>query len=149
LQAPWAVADSLRIPEGTDVISRHEERFVDGQAWSLQTSYYPMHLVQIAPRLLNAASIDEGTVAYLRECGIEQAGFRDAIEVRAPSPEEVAFLGLPVDGRIQVVEIFRVAFDQNERRVRLTVTIYRADTNRFVVNVGNVPVNENLQITAD
>jgi GntR family transcriptional regulator len=143
--ASFAVADSLRLPEGADVISRHEPRFVDAQAWSLQTSFYPRSLAEQAPRLLEATSIEEGTVAYLRECGIKQVGYRDAIEVRPPDQTETVFFGLPVDGRIQVIEIFRVAFDQKGDRFRLTITVYRADRNRFIVNAGLVPFSENLQ----
>jgi GntR family transcriptional regulator len=143
------VADSLRIPVNADVISRHQRRYVDETPWSLQTSFYPMQLAEKAPRLLNAVNIDEGTVAYLRECGIQQAGYRDSIEVRTPQPEEISFFQLPVDGHIQVVEIFRVAFDQKQRRVRLTITVYRADSNRFVINVGDVPLSENLQVDDD
>lgn len=143
--ASAAVADSLRIPEGSDVISRHERRFVDDVPWSLQTSFYPRSLAERAPRLLDASSLDGGTVAYLRSCGIQQAGYRDAIAVRAPDEAETAFFGLPVDGRIQVIEIFRTAFDQDENRVRLTITVYRADRNRFIVNAGEVPVSDNLQ----
>jgi len=138
------IADSLRIPMGTDVISRHERRFVDGRPWSLQTSFYPKKLAKQAPRLLDADSIQEGTVAYLRKCGIQQAGYRDAIEVRPPDESETDFFGLPVDGRIQVVEIFRVAFDQEKQRVRLTITVYRADRNRFIINVGEVPISDSL-----
>ena len=51
-------------PPGSYVISRHEQRFVDGRAWSLQTSFYPQSLAERAPRLQNPVSIDEGTVAY-------------------------------------------------------------------------------------
>jgi GntR family transcriptional regulator len=138
------IADSLRIAEGADVISRHEQRFVDEQPWSLQTSFYPRSLAEKARRLLDATGIDEGTVAYLRDCGIEQAGYRDAIEVRAPDQEETVFFDLPVDGRIQVIEIFRVAFDEEGNRVRLTITVYRADRNRFIVNAGSVPASANL-----
>lgn len=139
-----AVADSLHIAVGDNVISRHEDRYVDGVPWSLQTSFYPRMLTDRAPRLLDAASIDEGTVAYLRSCGIEQAGYWDAIEVRAPDPTETIFFGLPVDGRIQVIEIYRVAFDQQGKRVRLTITVYRADRNRFIINVGKVPDKPNI-----
>ena len=139
-QADQAVADSLHIPPGSYVISRHEQRFVDARAWSLQTSFYPQSLAERAPQLQDPVSIDEGTVAYLRECGIEQVGYRDALQVRSPNPEETVFFDLPPDGRIQVIEIFRVAFDQDHNRVRLTVTVYRADRNRFIFNVGDVPV---------
>lgn len=144
--ASAAVADSLRIEVGADVISRHEQRFVDDQAWSLQTSFYPRSLADKAPRLLDASSIAGGTVAYLRKCGIQQAGYRDAIEVRAPDQAETVFFGLPVDGRIQVIEIFRVAFDQDGKRIRLTMTVYRADRNRFIINAGTVPISENLAL---
>ena len=85
------VADTLRIPPGSDVISRHEQRFVDRRPWSLQTSFYPRSLAERAPRLQDPADVDEGTVAYLRACGVEQAGYRDAIEVRSPSHWETAF----------------------------------------------------------
>src|SRR5450631_3226508 len=41
-QASGEVAARLRIPEGTEVISRHERRFIDRTPYSLQTSFYPM-----------------------------------------------------------------------------------------------------------
>jgi GntR family transcriptional regulator len=148
-KATKQVADSLNIPVGSDVISRHEQRFVDGRPWSLQTSFYPRALADRAPRLEDPGDIDEGTVAYLRECGIEQAGYRDALEVRSPNAVETRFFDLPADGRIQVIEIFRDAFDQNQNRVRVTVTVYRADRNRFIINVGSVPISESLLPAAD
>jgi GntR family transcriptional regulator len=143
-KANAAVADSLRIPEGSDVIFRHEERFVDGRPWSLQTSFYPRSLADRARRLLDTSDISEGAVTYLRSRGVEQAGYRDAIEVRKPNPTETEFFGIPSDGRVEVTEIYRVAFDQHHNRVRLTITVYRADRNRFIINVGNVPISEGL-----
>ena len=43
-----------------------------------------------------------------------------------------------------MTEIYRLGFDQHRNRVRLTITTYRADRNRFVINVGDVPVAEGL-----
>ena len=143
-KADPAVADALRIPEGSDVISRHQARFVDETPWSLQTSFYPRSLAERAPLLMGTDDITDGTVAYLRERGIEQVGYRDSIEVRRPDTTETEFFRLPPDGRIEVVEIYRLAFDQDQNRVRLTITVYRADRNRFVINVGNVPISEGL-----
>jgi GntR family transcriptional regulator len=148
-KATGPVADSLRLPMGSDVISRHEQRFVDKRPWSLQTSFYPRALAECAPRLYDPTVIGEGTVAYLRQCGIDQVGYQDGIEVRSPNREETRFFDLPTDGRIQVVEIFRVAFDQQQNQVRLTITVYRADRNRFIINVGNVPISESLLYAAD
>jgi GntR family transcriptional regulator len=148
-KATRRVASALHIPEGTEVISRNQERLVDGRPWSLQTSFYPRSLLERAPRLQLPEDFEEGTVGYLRERGIEQAGYRDTIGVRSPNPEETRFFDLPADGHIQVIEIFRVAFDQNDNRVRLTVTVYRADRNRFVINVGNAPVSDSLMEADD
>jgi len=139
-----AVADALRIPEGSDVIFRHQERLIDGRPWSLQTSFYPRSLADRAPGLLDTGDISDGAVTYLRSLGIEQAGYRDSIEVRKPSPTETEFFGLPSDGRVEITEIYRVGFDQYHNRVRLTITVYRADRNRFVINVGKVPISEGL-----
>jgi GntR family transcriptional regulator len=141
-KADTAVAHLLRISEGTEIIVRHQNRYVDGLPWSLQTSYYPRSLSHRAPRLLDAGSVEEGTVAYMAECGIRQAGYQDAIQWRAPDQDEIAYFDLPVDGRVQVTEIRRLAFDENQNRVRLTITVYRADRNRFVLNVGNAPISE-------
>lgn len=136
------IADALRLSEGDQVISRHERRYIQGTPWSLQTTFYPMRLVDEhhALRLIQATDIDEGAVSYLAtECGLKQIGYRDSIAVRTPDETETAFFRLPSDGRIPVFEIFRVGFDQNRERFRLTITVYPTDRNRFLVIVGDVP----------
>ena len=108
--------------------------------WSLQTSFYPMNLVQGAARLIEAGDIAEGTVNYLGEAlGLEQAGYRDMITVRAPDTGRAAFFKLPDDGRVSVVETRRTAFDAHGTPVRLTVSVYPADRNQFAVNMGRRP----------
>ena len=140
-RAGAAIAVELRIDQRDQVLSRHSQRFIDGIPWSLQTSFYPMDLIQRgATRLIEAADIAEGTVAYLRQnLGIKLAGHRDTLTVRAPDNAEAAFFRLPGDGHISVVEIHRTAFDERGTPVRLTVSIYPADRNKFAVNVGEVP----------
>ena len=135
------MASELQIGEQTEVISRHQQRLIDGTLWSLQTSYYPMRfVVQGATRLLQATDIVEGTVAYLRESlGLEQAGYRDKIIVRAPDENETRFFKLPDDGRVSVIETRRTAFDDSGTPMRLTVSVYPADRNQFALNVGKVP----------
>ncbi len=133
------IAELLKIDEGTDVIERREKGSVDGLPWLMQTSYYPRNLADRAPRLLETSNIEEGVVAYLAGLGIEQGGYRDEIEWRTPNETETSYFDLPADGHIQVVEVRRIAFDQNGKRVRLTVTIWRADRIQFGINVGEVP----------
>jgi len=143
-KADTPTAKSLRIEPGDSVVSRHQQRFIDETPWSMQTSFYPMSLVeQGAIALIQARDIEGGTVAYLAEkCGIEQAGYRDTIAVRPPDDNEARFFKLPADGRVSVFEIYRVGFDKKGNRFRLTVTVYPSDRNRLRIDVGEVPPRE-------
>jgi GntR family transcriptional regulator len=131
----------LELPLGANVISRHQQRSIDGTPWSLQTSFYPMDFVgRGAAELIMPVDIPNGTVEYLRKnLGIKQVGWRDVITVRAPDAVESVFFELPDDGRVSVIETRRTAFDENGSAVRLTVSVYPADRNQFAVNVGIVP----------
>jgi GntR family transcriptional regulator len=135
------IASELHLPEGSDVVSRHQQRFIDGTAWSLQTSFYPMSLVERgALKLIQAPNIEEGTVAYLgTKLGLSQIGYHDKITVRAPDANEATFFELPDDGRVAVFEILRTAFDDDGQPFRLTVSVYPVDRNQFAVNVGKLP----------
>lgn len=139
--ADAVIANSLRIDEGSQIVSRHQQHFIDGRPWSLQTSFYPMSLIaQGATQLIHATDIEGGAIAYLAsQLRIKQAGYRDSISARLPDENEATFFRLPPDGRVPVFEIFRVGFDQKAQRFRLTVTVYPADRNRFLVNIGDVP----------
>jgi GntR family transcriptional regulator len=148
------IAYRLGVPEGTPVVSRHERRFIrskrasqptaldsDETPWSMQTSFYPRSFaLKGAERLLDNEDIEEGTVEYLKgTLGLTQAGYRDWITVRAPKNNEVGFFGLPPDGRVPVFEIFRTAFDQNGKPMRVTVTLFPVDRQQFIIDVGKVP----------
>jgi GntR family transcriptional regulator len=136
------MAATLGISKGAEVISRHERRFIDGTPWSMQTSYYPMEFADRgADRLRSARNITEGTVQYLAgTLHIRQVGYRDRITVRSPNATEADFFKLPPDGRVPMYEITRTAYDGNGQPMRLTVTVYPADRNQFIVNVGEVPL---------
>lgn len=134
----------LRVPEGTQVVSRRQERFIDDTAWSLQTTYYPLELVtQGAVALLTPEDIHGGTIAYLKETlGLVQVGYRDRILVRPPHEDESRFFGLPDDGRISVVSLMRTGYQAGEKGpvpFRVTFTVLPADRNQLVINFGQVP----------
>jgi GntR family transcriptional regulator len=137
------VAEALGVGVGSSVVSRHQQRYIDRIPWSLQTSFYPMRLVERehgARRLLEAADIDEGAVKYLANAlSIKLAGWRDRITVRAPDETEAAFFKLPGDGRVSVIETRRTGFDGAGVPFVLTISVYPADRNEFVINVGDVP----------
>ena len=61
-KASSEVSAGLQVPEGTQVISRSQRRYVDRTPWSLQTSFYPRGFVaQGADRLIEADDIEMGT----------------------------------------------------------------------------------------
>jgi GntR family transcriptional regulator len=139
------VARELELASDATVLSRHQQRFIDGVAWSLQTTFYPMTLVQRlvergATRLIEAQDIPEGAVKYLEEhLGIKQLGFRDELKVRPPDDNETQFFDLPEDGSVAVFETRRIGFEKEHVPLRLTVTIFPSDRNKFVFDVGDVP----------
>jgi GntR family transcriptional regulator len=135
------IETTLHLAQGTTIVSRHQQRFIDGVPWSLQTTFYPMRFVEAgAVRLIQAEDIPEGVVKYLgTQLGIKQAGYRDNIIVRPPDPNETAFFKLPDDGRIAVVEVRRTGFNENGEPLRLTRSVFPTDRNQFVYNLGDVP----------
>ena len=60
------------------------------------------------------------------------------ITARVPDATEQSFFGLAHDAT--VFEIFRTGFDQTGTPLRVTVTVWPADRNQFIVNFGDVPV---------
>jgi GntR family transcriptional regulator len=107
----------------------------------MQTSFYPMDLVtRGAQKLIGASDIPEGTVQYLAEAaGTAQAGYRDTILVRPPDVAEARFFKLPDDGRVAVIVISRIAYAEGGMPFRLTISVFPADRNQFVINSGEVP----------
>jgi len=66
-EAAGQLATELQLKHGATVVSRHQQRSIDGTPWSLQTSFYPMSLVERgALRLIQAGDIGEGTVESSR-----------------------------------------------------------------------------------
>ena len=143
IQIPSAeVSHRLRVPPKTQVVSRHESRYIDGIPWSMQTSFYLMDFItKGATKLLMAENIIEGAVRYLGETiGVKQVGYRDWITARVPDSNEQSFFGLSHDAT--VFEIFRTGFDQTGTPLRVTVTVWPADRNQFIVDIGDVPGNQ-------
>lgn len=136
---PEVIARRLRVPMSTQVVSRHELRYIDDVPWSMQTSFYPMEFITTgATRLLVAEDIEGGAVHYLGTAiGLEQVGYRDWITARSPDRDEQEFFGISHEA--MVFENFRTAFDQNKKPMRVTVTVFPTDRNQFIVNVGEVP----------
>ena len=136
---PPQVAARLGIDADAHVVSRHQERYIDGTLWSLQTSYYPMSLGR--PRrdgLLKPKDIGEGAVQYLAEVlGLKQVGYRDLISARLPDDREQSLFSLTHNHT--VIEVYRTSFAEDATPIRVTVTVFPADRNQIAYGIGVVP----------
>jgi GntR family transcriptional regulator len=143
LQAGDVIAAELKLNAAASLVSRHQKRYINGMPWSLQTTYYPMYLVeQGAAFLIRAENIDQGALSYIEETlHIKQAGWRDRLTVRAPDSSEADFFNLPEDGRIAVFEIIRTGYGDHGEPFLVTITTCPADRNQFIVNTGKVPTD--------
>lgn len=135
------VASELELKQDEQVISRHQERKIDGTAWSMQTTFYPMRFVERgATNLLMAEDIAEGMVRYLEEkLGIRQVGWRDAIVARPPTGNERTFFNLSDRVPVAIIEFRRTSYDESGAPIRHMVTVYPADRNQFEMEAGAVP----------
>jgi GntR family transcriptional regulator len=142
IQRPSAeIALSLGLAGDPQVISRHQQRSIDGTPYSMQTTYYPMKFVMenSATRLLEARDIEGGGVDYLRQLGIDQVGWRDQFLVRPPDTNERAFFNLSDRVQVAMLEVRRTGYDSDGNPIRVTVTVYPGDRNQFEMEAGAVP----------
>jgi GntR family transcriptional regulator len=126
-------------PDRNSVVSRHQRLRIDDKPWSMQTSFYPMALVEAgATKLMYANDIQPGAVHYVREAaGLTQIGYRDKVKARPPHADEVDFFKLP-DSGVAIIETTRTAYGTSGP-IRCTVTVWPADRNILVYNLGEVP----------
>jgi len=139
LECPPQIAARLGIEEGEYVVSRHQERYIDDTVWSLQTSHYPMKWVELgAGRLLIPKDIPEGAVEYLSSTlELKQCSYRDLLWARQPNDKEKQLFNLTINH--MVIEVYRTSFAEDGTPIRVTVTVYPADRNQIVYDIGDVP----------
>jgi GntR family transcriptional regulator len=140
-RCPQEVARLLRVSLDTGVISRSQERYIDGEPWSLQTSYYPMKWCHSgALRLLQAQDIPEGTISYLNSSlGLKQVRYEDWITARSVKEDEAQWFGVPHNAAMFL--IYRTGFTADGTPIRVTVTLYPADRNQFRYRFEDLPDN--------
>lgn len=140
------VASRLTVEEGTPVISRHQERSINGTPWSLQTIFYPMEFATrggatalLVPDDMSAGP-REGVLKYLESTlGVKQAGWRDMIIARPPREQERGFFGLSDKTPVAIFELQRTSYGEDGKPIRFALTVYPADRNQFEMEAGRVP----------
>jgi len=94
LAPPAVVMERLNLSDGEMAVVRHRVRYLDGEPFNLNDSYYRLDLVQ-GTEIMYPVDIARGANQVLAEQGYPQVRALDEIYVRMPTPEEAQRLELP------------------------------------------------------
>lgn len=128
------LAARLQVDEGDSLVSRAISRYVDGQPFSLQDSFYPMDISQECG-LLTPHDVPGGVIRAMAAKGHKEIGYVDELTTRMPRPDEARKLGLNTGTPVLVY--VRTTYS-DKRPLRLTVTIFAGDRNRVVYEIGEL-----------
>ncbi|MEV6694186.1 GntR family transcriptional regulator [Micromonospora sp. NPDC051196] len=90
---PPNVMQRLRLEAGELALVRRRVRYLDGEPFNTNDSYYPLHLVQ-STEIMHPVDIARGANQVLADHGYPQVRALDEIYLRMPTPEEVQRLEL-------------------------------------------------------
>lgn len=128
---PPHVAEALKLGEDDVAVVRRRVRFVDGDPYLLQDSWFDEELVRGTPLMRpEDVSAPGGVLASL---GHEQVRYVDRITVRMPHSAETSKLGLPPGS--PVAEHTRTGYDQDGNPLRCMVSILPGGRHTLVYEV--------------
>ncbi|WP_067183347.1 GntR family transcriptional regulator [Microtetraspora niveoalba] len=124
VQPPEDVATRLAITGRALAVVRRRLRFVDGQPYNTNDSYFPYGLVADS-EIARPGDIRRGANRVLEELGHPQVRVIDDISARMPTPDESSRLQL--EPGTPVVVYVRVGYDPEDVPVRVAVSVLPAD----------------------
>ncbi|WP_218150700.1 GntR family transcriptional regulator [Actinokineospora terrae] len=117
---PPVVASRLKLQEGELAVVRRRVRYLDGEPFNLNDSYFPLGLVNNS-EIVTPHDIQRGANEVLSELGARQVRAIDEIEVRMPSPVESDRLELGPG--VPVAVLRSTGYTKDGQPVRSVVTI--------------------------
>ncbi|WP_433439474.1 GntR family transcriptional regulator [Nonomuraea sp. CA-141351] len=118
------IASRLELADGELAVVRRRLRFVDGQPYNTNDSYFPRDLVADS-EIARPGDIARGANRVLEELGHAQVRVVDDIWARMPNQEEAERLQLELGTPVMVY--VRVGFDVADMPVRVAVSVLPAD----------------------
>ncbi|WP_042403179.1 GntR family transcriptional regulator [Streptacidiphilus carbonis] len=124
MEPPQDIAKRLQLEDGQLVAVRRRIRWLDGEPFNLNDSYFPLDLVSES-EILRPDDISRGANEVLAELGYRQVRALDELYVRMPTPDEARRLelgaGTPVAYHICT------GYTENGQPVRVAVTVLPGD----------------------
>jgi GntR family transcriptional regulator len=93
VEPPAEVAQRLQLDPDEAVVVRRRVRYLDGEPYNINDSYFPLSLVQDT-EIMHPGDIARGANHILAEYGHEQVRALDEFYVRMPTPDEARRLEL-------------------------------------------------------
>lgn len=118
------IASRLELADGELAVVRRRLRFVDGQPYNTNDSYFPRDLVADS-EIARPGDIARGANRVLEELGHAQVRVVDDIWARMPNQEEAERLQLELGTPVMVY--VRVGYDGADMPVRVAVSVLPAD----------------------
>jgi len=122
--ATESIRSRLKLKTGERVIVRDRRYLADGQPVETAVSYIPASIGEGTP-IAEPNKGPGGIYAQIEELGHRLGHFTEEIDVRMPSPKEVAALELAPG--VPVIHLVRVAYDVNSRPVEVCDTVMASD----------------------
>ncbi len=127
------IASRLELGDTDLAVVRRRLRFVDGQPYNTNDSYFPLALVQTS-EIARPGDIARGANRVLEELGHGQVRVVDDIMARMPNQEEAERLQLELG--TPVVVYIRVGYDRADTPVRVAVSVLPADKHLIRYELG-------------
>jgi GntR family transcriptional regulator len=118
------IASRLELPDEELAVVRRRLRFVDGQPYNTNDSYFPLALVA-GSEIARPGDIMRGANRVLEELGHPQVRMVDDIWARMPNSSEAEMLQLELG--TPVVVYVRVGYDESDTPVRVAVSVLPSD----------------------
>ncbi|WP_225846966.1 GntR family transcriptional regulator [Streptomyces sp. HPF1205] len=124
IEPPAGVAKRLQLKAGDLVAVRKRVRYLDGEPFNINDSYFPLDIVRDS-EIMRPEDIKRGGNEVLAELGYRQVRALDELYVRMPQPEEVKRLELPPG--TPVGYHITTGFTEEGRPVRVATTVLPGD----------------------
>jgi len=123
--ADAAMAESLRIEEGSPVLHIKRLRSMDGEPLAIMRNWIPAELLSVTREILEETGLYEA----MRQQGVQVRVANQRIGAAVATASEAKLLGVKTGAPLLVME--RVAFDDAGRVVETSSHRYRADAYSF------------------
>ena len=139
-----AVAEALSTPPGAQVLELERIRVVDGEPWSLATTWLPARL---APAVLGQ-DLDSGSLyQLLRDHGVSAVSGTRSVDAAVATPLQAELLGVRTGDPLLVLR--SVSFDQHGEPMETFIAYHRGDRSRFEFHLRGSPAEAGADAEAE